>query len=250
MDYVRTKLNAKWSPQQIAGRLRYAEHRHNSSMWISHQTIYHFVAQDKAKGGKLFRHLRRGNKKFGKRGTGRHPNTFIRGRVSIDQRPPVVDQRLRVGDWEGDTFYGRHRKGCFCTLVERKTGFLATAIMPDASAQSLNDAVRQAFKDIPNSLVHTCTVDNGKEFARFKELEDQLDARFYFAHPYSAWERGLNENTNGLLRQFFPRKTDLTNVTPEQLTEVALCLNDRPRKRLNYRTPREALALSLYALDT
>lgn len=250
MKYVLFRLNQKWSPEQIAGHLRYIKYKGNPCMWISHETIYRYVWDDKAQGGKLYRKLRRGRKIYGKRGKGHHPNKYIKDRVSIDERPKVVDERSRVGDWEGDTVHGRHRKGCFATFVERKSSFLVAETMPDAKAQSLNNAVLEGFNEIPKSLIRTVTVDNGKEFTNFKKLEMELDANFYFAHPYSAWERGLNENTNGLLRQFFPKKTDLSKVTKEQLMEVVKCLNNRPRKKLNYRTPREVFAQAALALDT
>jgi len=250
MDLVETKLHRKWSPEQIAGRLRYVEYPHDRAKWISHETIYQHVWEDKAHGGTLYRTLRRGRKIYGKRGTGRHPNTFIKGCVSIEQRPAIVNQRTRVGDWEGDTFFGRLRNGCLATLVERSTGFLAAALMPNACASSLNLAVLESLRPVPKALVHTLTVDNGKEFAGFKSLETQLEMHVYFAHPYSAWERAINENTNGLLRQYFPKKTNLSTITQQQLQDALQCLNDRPRKRLLYRTPRELLSLSILALDT
>ena len=122
--------------------------------------------------------------------------------------------------------------------------------MPNACASSLNHAVLESLRPIPKALVHTLTVDNGKEFAGFKSLETQLEMHVYFAHPYSAWERAINENTNGLLRQYFPKKTNLSTITQQQLQDALQCLNDRPRKRLLYRTPRELLSLSILALDT
>jgi IS30 family transposase len=250
MDYVKSKLKQKWSPEQIAGHLRHVRFPENRSKWISYQTIYRHVWEDKAHGGTLFRQLRRGHRKYGKRGTGRHPNTYLKGRVSIEKRPEVVSQRARVGDWEGDTVYGAQRRGRFATLVERRSGFLAASLMSDATARSLNQAVLRCLKDLPKAAVHTLTVDNGKEFARFKELEEALEMNVYFAHPYSAWERATNENTNGLLRQYLPRKTNLSKLTPEQLERIVQCLNDRPRKRLEYRTPREVFTESAYALDT
>lgn len=250
MDFVESKLKRKWSPEQIAGHLRDVQFPKDRSRWVSCQTIYRYVWEDKAHGGKLFRKLRRGHRKYGKRGAGRHPNTYLKGRVSIDQRPEVVNERARLGDWEGDTVYGAQRRGRFVTLVERRSGFLVASLMPDATARSLNQAALDSFKDVPKARIHTLTVDNGKEFARFKELEDALDMKVYFAHPYSAWERGTNENTNGLLRQYFPRKTNLSRLTQGQLQEAVQSLNDRPRKRLEYRTPREVFTESAYALDT
>lgn len=249
MDYVVARLKQGWSPEQIAGRLRYADFPDKPERWISHETIYRYVWADKAQGGKLYTYLRRGRKKYGKRGMGRHPNAHITGRVSIDDRPAVVDQQTRVGDWEGDTFFGRHRRSCLATVVERKTLYTVTAKMPDCKAESLNCAILNALQDVPKALVHTLTVDNGKEFARFKRLEQALDAKVYFTHPYSAWQRGINENTNGLLRQYLPRKTDLRTITANELEEIAQRLNNRPRKKLEYRTPAEVFWETCVALD-
>ncbi len=167
----------------------------------------------------------------------------------MDERPGVVDRRERAGDWEGDTFYGRHRKGPIAALVERKTGLAVARRMPNTKAASLNAAVQDGLQGLPAGMRKTLTVDNGSEFAAFKRLEEALQLDVYFAHPYSARERGLNENTIGLLRQYFPRRTDLSNLTDEQLQEAVNSLNDRPRKRLSYRTPREVFEEMALALD-
>jgi len=250
MAYVRRKLKALWSPEQIAGRLRHVDQPDNGAMWISHETIYRYVWAEKAQGGTLYRRLRRGRKKYGKRGTGPHPNKRIRGRISIEERPEIVDKQGRFGDWEGDTVYGRYRKGCMATLVERKSLYLLAGKMPDATAQSLNDTVTQVFQDVPRNLIHTLTVDNGKEVAAFKHLEEALEANVYFTHPYSAWERPINENTNGLLRQFLPKKYDLRRLTARKLTQIIQWMNDRPRKKLNYRTPSEVFLEQAVALES
>jgi IS30 family transposase len=249
MGHVEEALKKKWSPEQIAGRLRLA-FPEDRSRWISHETIYRHVREDKANGGKLFQHLRRGRKHWGKRGKGCHPNTYIKGRTSIEQRPEEANQRRRVGDWEGDTMYGGNRKGCLATFVERKYGFLVAQRMQDATAASLNEAAIRGLAHLPRELLKTLTVDNGKEFAHFKALEVQLGLQVFFTHPYSAWERATNENTNGLLRQYFPRKKDLSRLTDEELQKAVQSLNDRPRKRLGYRTPREVLEDLVVALDT
>ena len=248
MQAVKDKLWEGWSPEQIAGRFRQQDYADQTKMWISHETIYRFVYQDKQRGGILYKHLRRGQKKYGKRGTGRHPNRFIEGRVSIDERPAVVTTRARVGDWEGDTFFGRHRKSCLATLVERKSLYLVARKMPDCTARSLNHAVIEGLHELPRPSVQTITVDNGKEFARFKTIEQCLNARVYFADPYSAWQRGTGENTNGLLRQFVPRKTDLRNLTQPAMDFIVQRLNNRPRKKLKYRTPREVFQEALLHL--
>jgi len=247
-EYVVGKLELRWSPEQIAGRLRHVEHPKDPAKWISHQTIYRYVARDRNQGGKLYRYLRRGRKPFGKRGAGRHPNARIKGGVSIEQRPSVVNEQTRVGDWEGDTLFGAKRLSCLATLVERKTLYLVAHKMPNATAQALNEAVVEGLRNINKALVHTLTVDNGKEFAGFKTLENALELAVFFSHPYSAWERAVNENTNGLLRQFLPKKTDLGVITPEQLDLVVDYLNNRPRKKLQYRTPNEVFQEAAVAL--
>ena len=250
MEHVVAKLKLRWSPEQIAGRLRYVDHPSKPAHWISHETIYQYVRRDKALGGHLYRYLRRGRKKYGRRGTGPHPNTWLKGRVSIEHRPPIVHQQTRVGDWEGDTFFGARRQSCLTTLVERKTLYLAAHLMPDCTSASLNHAVLQGLRNVPKDLIHTLTVDNGKEFAAFKALEKALDISVYFSHPYSTWERPINENTNGLLRQFLPRKTDFKDITPERLDQIVWYLNNRPRKKLRYRTPNEAFNDPPVALAT
>lgn len=249
MQYVKDKLKELWSPEQIAGRLR-REHPDAPSRRVSHDTIYRYVYADKQAGGTLWKHLRRGRKKYGKRGRGPHPNRLINGRVSIHERPAIAAEQARIGDWEGDTFFGRHRKTCVATLAERKSLYLVAQKMPDCAATSLNRAVITGFAQMPLALVKTLTVDNGKEFAGFKTLEDQLHVRVYFADPYSAWQRAIGENLNGLLRQFLPRKTDLRYLDQATLDVIVQSLNNRPRKKLNYRTPCEVLAQATVALDT
>jgi IS30 family transposase len=249
MEYVRGKLREHWSPEQIAGRLR-REHPETPSRWVSHETIYRYVCADKRAGGTLWKHLRRGRRQYGKRGRGPHPNRLIKGRVSIHERPAMVADQSRIGDWEGDTFFGRHRESCVATLTERKSLYLVAQKMPDCAAPSLNRAVITGFGYLPRALVKTLTVDNGKEFAGFKALEDQLHIHVYFADPYTAWQRAIGENLNGLLRQFLPRKSDFRNLDQETLDVIVLSLNNRPRKKLNYRTPCEVLEEATVALDT
>jgi transposase, IS30 family len=248
MKYVLAKLELRWSPEQIAGRLRHVEQAQSPVKWVSFQTIYRYVAHNKRRGGTLYRFLRRGRKPFGKRGAGRHPNTWIKGRVSIDERPAIVEEQGRIGDWEGDTFYGAKRRSCLATLVERKSLYLVAQKMPNATAQALNEAFLKGLGKVQKALVHTITVDNGKEFVGFKTIEETLEATVFFAHPYHAWERGINENTNGLLRQFIPRKTDFSAMTPEELDRIVQYLNNRPRKKLQYRTPNEAFHEATVAL--
>ena len=250
MAQVVDKLKQGWSPEQVGGRFRYHDYAGEPRMWISHESVYRYVWEDKRAGGTLYRYLRRRRVKYGKRGSGRHPNRFITGRVSIDERPSIVTGQGRFGDWEADTIYGRRRESCMVTAIERKSLFCTVAPIPNASARATNRGLLHSFLHIPKQMVRTITVDNGKEWVAFKVLEKRLKAAVYFTHPYSAWERPMNENLNGLLRQYLPRKTDLRCITNEQLDAIVQCLNHRPRKKHNYRTPSEVFSEACVALAT
>ncbi|MGL4512595.1 MAG: IS30 family transposase, partial [Lacipirellulaceae bacterium] len=164
-----------------------------------------------------------------------------KGTVSVADRPKGVDERRRFGDWEGDTVVGAKHRGALVTHVERKSGYLLAARLDQKNSRCVNRATRRLFAPLPKGLRRTLTLDNGKEFARHKELARQNDLAVYFADPYAAWQRGTNENTNGLLRQYFPKGTDFTKVSHHDVRQAAQELNQRPRKRLGYRTPLEAL---------
>jgi IS30 family transposase len=248
---VQKELREKWSPEQIAGRWRERDYPDDHTQWISHETIYRYIRADKAAGGKLYLELRRGHKRFNPKAKAACDMGRIKDRKSIDDRPGEVAQRIEVGHWEADTVnIGRKGGHCIATVVERSIGILFGGLMPNNTAPEMNEALTRALAPVPDKLRRTLTVDNGKEFAAFAELEKTLGIQFYFAHPYSAWERGLNENTNGLLRQYFPKKKDLGTVTDEQMQHAINQLNNRPRKRLNYQTPRERYAQVLGALDS
>ena len=251
MRRVREALAKKWSPEQIAGRWRNVDYPEDPTQWISHETIYRYLRADRAAGGTLYKALRRGHQRYSSKGKAKCDMGRIKGRRSIEERPDVVDERSRVGDWEGDTMYlGRNRKQSLATLVERQCGFVKASLMPDSSAGAMNAAIVRVLGPVPAKLRCTLTVDNGKEFAGFRELEQTLGLPVYFAHPYSAWERALNENTNGLLRQYFPKKTDLHGTTEEQVQKIVDELNDRPRKKIQYQTPRERFSNMCGALDS
>jgi IS30 family transposase len=249
MGFVLRQLKEGWAPEQIAGRLRHVEHPDEPALWISHESIYRYVWADKANGGKVYEYLRRGKKRYRKRGRDTQGRGQIPDRVSIDERPAEVNERQRFGDWEGDTIVGKNMKGYIATFVERKSRYTVARVMKDKRAKTLNTAALRGLAKIPPALVRTLTFDNGKEFAGFKKLEQQLSAQVYFAHPYSSWERGTNENTNGLLRQYVPKETDITTVKPATLNAIIERLNNRPRKSLNYRTPNEVLLEAIVALD-
>ncbi|MBW2005544.1 MAG: IS30 family transposase [Deltaproteobacteria bacterium] len=236
--YVKRKLIQDWSPEEIVGRLM-VDYPKNIKMRISHETIYQWIYTDAINGGDLYTHLRRLHKKRRKQrhyGSGRG---LIPGRVSIRKRPEAVDSRQRFGDWEGDSVEGAKGTGGIASHVERKSRYLIAAKLPDKTANTMTIASARAFQRIPKNMRKTLTVDNGKEFSLFKELEDKTDLCIYFADPYSAWQRGSNENINGLLRQYFPKGTNFRNVTKIVLALAVKKLNHRPKKCLNYQTPHE-----------
>jgi transposase, IS30 family len=238
--YVTERLRWRWSPDQIAGRAG-RDFPHNRRRHVSSPTIYAWIVAEQARGKPWQRYLRRlGRKRPEWEKRGRLPTS-----VSIEGRPAVVDRRSRYGDWEGDTIVGAHRRGGAVTLVERKSGYLLLAKVPNLQAATVRQAAAGRYATTPPALRKSLTLDNGKEFAEHEQLELEAALRIYFAKPYSAWQRGTNENTNGLVRQFFPKGTDLANIPEQRFTRVQQLLNDRPRKRLGYRSPNEVLASRL-----
>jgi IS30 family transposase len=238
VKYVKRKLRDDWSPEIIAEKLK-IDYSDDDEMRVSHETIYRWIYLDAKGGGTLYHHLRRKRRKRRRQkryGSGRR---FIPGRVSISERPDIVETRERFGDWEGDTIEGKKSTGYMATHVERKSRYLIAAKLLDKKAESLTLKSIKIFWHIPKKMRKTLTVDNGKEFASFKELENKTGLTVYFADPYSAWQRGTNENTNGLLRQYLPKGTDFRNVTEEDLAFAVKKLNHRPRKCLDYQTPHE-----------
>jgi IS30 family transposase len=234
-DFVRSCLVQAWSPDQIAGRSKsdFADDRRRQ---ISHQTIYTWIRSQSAADRRHFTG-------FLRRAGSRRPREDRRGRlpnqVSIEGRPKVVDQRRRYGDWEGDTVVGARHSGAVVTLVERKSGYLLTAKSCDRKARRVARKIESRLKKLPQRLRRTATFDNGKEFAEHQYLTGRLNLKVYFAKPYCSWQRGSNEHTNGLLRQFLPKGTDFRNVSWQELEYYTHLINDRPRKRLGYQTPAE-----------
>jgi IS30 family transposase len=245
VTYVTAKLKLDWSPETIAGRLQ-VDYPDNETMRISPETIYRWIYLDSRNKGNLHHHLRRRHKyrrRQKRYGSGRR---FIPGRVSIDLRPPIVATRERFGDWEGDTMEGGKGKGGLATHVERKCRYLLAAKLTDKRAVTMTQRSIKSFRKTPRILRQTLTLDNGKEFTQFKELERKTGLKIYFADPYSAWQRGTNENTNGLLRQYFPKGTDFRNISEKEVAIVVKKLNNRPRKCLNYQTPYEVYCQALH----
>jgi IS30 family transposase len=240
VHYVLYKLIDDWSPEEIAGRL-IVDYPNNEQMRISHEALYQWIYTDAVNGGNLYTHLRRCHKKRRKQRRYGSLRGLIPGRVSICQRPQAVDQRARFGDWEGDSLEGAKGSGAIATHVERKSRYLVAAKLSDKAASTMTIASASAFRPIPKQMRKTLTVDNGKEFAQFKQLEKITGFCIYFADPYSAWQRGCNENTNGLIRQYLPKGTSFKNITNNDLAIIVKKLNHRPRKCLNYQTPHEAI---------
>lgn len=232
-QYIRDKLETKWSPEQISG---YAK-KHGLFL-IGKEWIYQFILKDKEKGGKLFLNLRHQNKRYRKRYGSPKRTGAIRNRRFIDDRPKIVDERKRIGDWEIDTIIGKQRQQAVVSIVER---FSKKTILKKASRKSASIVTNATIEGLKpfSSIVHSITGDNGSEFAYHEIISKELNTDFYFAHPYSSWERGLNENTNGLVRQYLKKRSCFINVNDNDLEAIANQLNDRPRKSLNYETPNE-----------
>lgn len=239
---VEQQLALKWSPEQISGWLT-KEH----GITLSHERIYQYIWQDKAHGGCLYRHLRRHGRRYHKRCNGKTSRGQIKNRISIDERPEVVEERSRVGDWEIDTVIGKGQSGALVTIVERATRFTVSAQVDSKHAAVVTDAVITLLTPYTGA-VHTITADNGKEFAYHEKITAALGAPVYFAHPYHSWERGLNENTNGLLRQYWPKETNFKQVTDDEVEHVVGELNNRPRKVLAFYTPAELMENHMAAI--
>ena len=232
-EKVEELIKKQWSPEQISGRL---DKEDNGN--ISHEWIYQYVWDDKENGGDLHENLR-AKKKYRKRYGSNDLRGKIKNRTSIEERPEVVDEKERTGDWEADTVIGKNHKGALVTMVERKNAYSVIGHVKRKTAKGVLEEQVKQLKPHSDKVL-TITQDNGKEFANHEKLAEELEVDVYFAHPYSSWERGLNENTNGLFRQYFPKNRELHEVKPEELEHAVDRLNHRPRKSLNYRTPHEA----------
>lgn len=226
-------LKEDYSPEQISGRLK-AEGKD----CVSHEVIYQYVWTDKKKGGTLHLHLRCGNKRYRKRTGSKDKRGQIKNRIGIEQRPEIVDEKSRFGDLEIDTVIGKNHKKALLTINDRVTGLVWIRLLDGKHAKALTIKAIEALWDTKNKI-HTITADNGKEFADHQTIAEQLDVDVYFARPYHSWERGANENTNGLIRQYFTKGSSFENITDQEVKWVQDKLNNRPRKRLNYLSPNE-----------
>lgn len=241
-------VEKQWSPEQISGRLKLKK-----VASISPEAIYQYIWRDKRQGGLLYKNLRHSGKKYNRRGASKAGRGCIPNRVDIDQRPQIVEKKIRIGDWEADTMAGARHKGAIVTLVDRTSKYAMMVNVEEKTAESVTQAILNAFCHLSrqlfikpfDKLVHTITYDNGKEFSQHQAIAKQLKASCYFAKPYHSWERGLNEHTNGLIRQYYPKKTEFLNLDSGRLLSVQNLLNNRPRKALNFLTPLEALITGL-----
>ncbi|KKB96315.1 Integrase core domain protein, partial [Candidatus Arcanobacter lacustris] len=232
-EIICSKLKILWSPEQISGRLKI-----ENGIKISHEAIYQLIWRDKKQGGDLYKNLRHAGKKYNKRRGKNAGRGIIPGRVDIELRDKIVEEKSRIGDWEGDTVIGANHKGAIVTLVDRKSKFSLFTLVAEKTKDLVTQAIEKSLN--PHKIhVKTITFDNGREFAGHQKIAQSLDAECFFAKPYHSWERGLNEHTNGLLRQYIPKKSDFTLISQEDVDFVQNALNNRPRKVLNYKTPTE-----------
>ncbi len=232
IKYIKDKLQLQWSPEQIAHCIK--SDPDGPGIAISHETIYKFVWADKQAGGELYMAFRHGQKKYRKRRGGKDLRGIIRNRIDIDKRPGVVEKRSRIGDWEADLICGTGASGYLVTLLERKSrnvliGYTKTKFADQVTAEILGL--------LKGEIVKTVTFDNGKEFAGHEQIATELHCKCFFAKPYHSWERGANENINGLIRQYFPKKMSFEKITADQIAFVQHRLNTRPRKCLDFNTP-------------
>jgi hypothetical protein len=230
---VKTYLKDQWSPEQIA-----------SEVPMSHETIYRHVYADKALGGDLYKSLRCQRKRRKRYAGGRDRRGQILGRRTISERPKHIEERRQIGHWEGDTLIGKRHKHAIVSLVERKSGYAILAKVENKTADLVSTAIIKRLKPIAKR-VRTLTYDNGKEFSDHAAIDKALGSTAYFADPYSSWQRGSNENLNGLIRQYIPKSRPLSTVTDAELANIERLLNNRPRKRLGYKTPHEIFTNSL-----
>lgn len=236
---IERHLREEWSPEQISGRLKLEK------IYVSHERIYQHVWSDKKVGGTLYHHLRRQGRKYRKRSSGKAGRGQIPNRVDIMERPEIVARKSRVGDWEGDTIIGANHQGAILSYVERKSKFTVLSKIMQKTAKNVASATIKRFAKL--GQIHTITYDNGKEFSLHELISKKTGANCYFATPYHSWERGLNEHTNGLIRQYFPKSTHFENLTEKEIKKVENLLNNRPRKELGYLKPKEVYMHAMHA---
>jgi transposase, IS30 family len=246
-QYVRDGLEQGWSPEQISGRIRIDHPRHS----INHEAIYQYIYHPQNPNRlEMINLLRRAHKKRRAKGIGRKERkTKIPNRIPIDARPKSVENRRRYGHWEGDSLISRKSKAALNTLTERKSRLVLITKLPRKGAAETNQAIIKRLKKLPSKGRQTLTLDNGTENANHEKLSAKLGIKCYFAHPYSSWERGTNENLNGLIRWYLPKGTDFSKIDATLVARIEYLLNSRPRKCLGYKTPLEVAASSVALRD-
>jgi len=244
INYIKEKIQLYWSPEQISGRMRI-----DGIASISHETIYRYLRQDKHGGGKLYLHLRHKHKRYKKRYGSNERRGQIPNKRSIEERPSMVSDKQRIGDFEIDLIIGKHHKQALVTVVDRKSKFTLIKKISHKKSSLVETALIEMLLPL-KQWIHTITSDNGKEFAAHENIATSLNIDYYFCHPYSSWERGLNENTNGLIRQFFPKGSEFTHITQAKIIEAQNNLNYRPRKTLGYKTPAEVFYATILELQS
>ncbi len=228
---VESLLKQDYSPEQVSGFMK-----KEGKDCVSPERIYQHIWEDKKTKGKLFLHLRRQGRRYRKRGNAKDNRGIIKGRIGIEKRPPVVDRKERFGDLEVDLIIGKDNKEAIVTANDRASGMFKMKHIPTKEAKVVADAISEILEDwMP--FIHTITSDNGKEFAEHQRIAELLNIDYYFARPYHSWERGANENLNGLVRQYFPKGSDFSTITEKQIKKVERKINARPRKRYNYENP-------------
>lgn len=229
-------LKQDYSPEQVYGKLRILDKN-----TVSTERIYQHIWQDKKQGGTLYKHLRHKGKRYRKRGHLKDHRGLITNRIDIEQRPAIVEEKNRLGDLEIDTVIGKNHKGVLLTINCRATGMVKIEPLKSKTAEQVYEATIRTLEEWKPWL-NTITSDNGKEFAKHSEIAAALNLDFYFAKPYHSWQRGANENLNGLIRQYFPKGTDLSKITIQKIKEVETILNNRPRKRFKFKSPKQVMA--------
>ncbi|KKU16343.1 MAG: Transposase [Candidatus Giovannonibacteria bacterium GW2011_GWB1_45_9b] len=245
-QYVVFHLKKRWSPEQIAGKIK-----SQIGESISHEAIYRFIyasiSYGKPRPGfeDLRPYLRRHRKMRQPKGVRRYQRLSKYQGLSIDKRPSIVNTRHRLGDWEGDTVESVNHRPGINTLVERKSGLVFITKLNGKAADNTTKAIQSRFRNLPDKLKHTLTMDNGPENSDWRSIEETAGTKCFYAHAYHSWERGTNENTNGLIRDYYPKKTDFSNISEEEIQFIESELNTRPRKRLGWKTPLEVFSVAL-----
>ena len=234
---IEEKLMEEWSPDQISGRLK-----DKDIASISHESIYQHIWKNKRSGGVLYKQLRHNGKRYNKRSSGKAGRGCIPNRVDITERPQIVEEKTRIGDWEGDTVISAISKAAILTVVDRHSKFTRIKKIGRKTAKNVRIAMKEIMTSLPYPVL-TVTFDNGMEFAAHQNITEDLNAYCYFATPYHSWERGLNEHTNGLIRQYLPKSVDFKDLTDDEVKAIEDKLNHRPRKVLGYKTPMEVMMM-------